>query len=88
MSNPQRCKHFNTKVNVGDAIGVTHQRKSLLEGVAQEQAVGTAVVTFASLTDAQQETVQKDAEERCILHVALFASEWGTTWKTEGGSAK
>jgi hypothetical protein len=67
MSSPQWCERFNTKVDVGAAIGVTCQHKSLLEHVAQEQtATGTAVVTFDSLSTADQELVQKDAEERHI----------------------
>jgi hypothetical protein len=63
MSNPQWYERFNTKVDVGDAIGVTHQHRSLLEHAAQEQSLGTAVVTFASLTAAEQEVVRKDTEE-------------------------
>jgi hypothetical protein len=57
MNNPQWYKCFNTKVDVGDAIGVTRQHKSLLKHVAQEQSVGTTVVTFASLTTDQQDVV-------------------------------
>jgi hypothetical protein len=56
-SNPQWYERFNTKVDVGDAIGVTRQHKSLLEHVAQKQSVRTTVVTFASLTSAQQDAV-------------------------------
>jgi hypothetical protein len=36
MSNPQWYKKFNTKVDVGSAIGITRQHKVLLEYVAQE----------------------------------------------------
>ena len=36
MSNPQWYEKFNTKVDVGSAIGVTQQHKVLLEYVAQE----------------------------------------------------
>jgi hypothetical protein len=36
LSNPQWYERLNTKVDVGDAIGVTHQHKVLLEYVAQE----------------------------------------------------
>jgi hypothetical protein len=62
------------KVDVGDAIGVTRQHRSLLEHVAQEQSSGTTVVTFASLTTAQQELVRKDAEERYLPYVFLRQS--------------
>ena len=36
LSNPQWYERFNTKVDVGDAIGVTRQHKVLLEYVAME----------------------------------------------------
>jgi hypothetical protein len=36
LSNPQWYECFNTKVDIGDAIGVTRQHKVLLEYVAQE----------------------------------------------------
>jgi hypothetical protein len=36
LSNPQWYEHFNTKVDISGAIGVTHQHKVLLEYVAQE----------------------------------------------------
>jgi hypothetical protein len=74
MNNPRWYERFNTKVDVGDAIGDTRQRKSLLEHVAQEQSVGTTVVTFASLTTAQQDAVRIDTEERCISYVFLRQS--------------
>jgi hypothetical protein len=45
MSNPQWYKNFNTKVDVGSAIGVTRQHKVLLEYVAQENHT----LTFAAL---------------------------------------
>jgi hypothetical protein len=66
MSNPQWYERFNTKVDVGEAIGVTCQHKLLLEHVAQEQLTGTTVVTFAGLTPDEQNAVRKDTEERYI----------------------
>jgi hypothetical protein len=74
MNNPQWYKRFNKKVDVRDAIGVTCQHKSLLEHVAQEQSAGTTVVTFASLTTAQQDAIQIDTEERYISYVFLRQS--------------
>jgi hypothetical protein len=75
MSNPQWYERFNTKVNVGVAIGVTRQHKSLLEYVAQEQnTTGTIVVTFDSLSTTDQELVRKDAEERYISYAFLRQS--------------
>ena len=76
MSNPQWYERFNTKVDVGEAIGVTRQHKALLEHVAQEQSVGTTsvVTTFDSLTLAQQEAVRIDTEERYISYAFLRQS--------------
>jgi hypothetical protein len=74
MSNPQWYERFNTKVDVGEAIGVTRQHKALLEHLAQEQTVGTTIVTFDSLTADQQAAVRIDAEERYISYVFLRQS--------------
>ena len=46
MSNPQWYEKFNTKVDVGSAIGVTRQHKVLLEYVAQENHT----LAFAALS--------------------------------------
>jgi hypothetical protein len=62
LSNPQWYKRFNTKVDVGDAIGVTRQHKVLLEYVAQDSHTRA----FVDLTAAEQKSVQEDAEERSI----------------------
>jgi hypothetical protein len=75
MNNPQYYERFNTKVDVGEAIGVTRQHKSLLEHVAQElPAVGGVPVTFDSLTPAQQLLVRDDAEERYLSYAFLRQS--------------
>jgi Reverse transcriptase (RNA-dependent DNA polymerase) len=70
MSNPQWYERFNTKVDVGEAIGVTRQHKVLLEYVAQE----LHQQTFASLTSAEQQIVRTDAEERYIAYAFLRQS--------------
>jgi hypothetical protein len=62
MTNPQSYGRFNTKVDVGEAIGVTRQHKVLLEYVAQE----LYQKSFVSLTRDEQHAVQTDAEERYI----------------------
>jgi hypothetical protein len=36
LYNPQWCERFNTKVDVGDAFGVTRQYEVLFESVAQD----------------------------------------------------
>jgi hypothetical protein len=59
MSNPQWYKKFNTKVDVGSAIGVTQQHKVLLEYMAQENHT----LTFAALSAEQKQAVCEDAEE-------------------------
>ena len=75
MSNPHWYERFNTKVDVGEAIGVTRQHKALLEYVTQEQFPSTStVVTFDSLADTQQDDVRKDAEERYVSYVFLRQS--------------
>jgi hypothetical protein len=55
LSNPQWYELFNTKVDVGDAIGVTRQHKVLLEYVAQE----THTSAFEDLGVVEQRVVIK-----------------------------
>jgi hypothetical protein len=54
LSNPQWYERFNTKVDVGDAIGVTRQHKVLLEYLAQE----LHTQAFADLGVAEQQIVR------------------------------
>ncbi len=70
MSNPQWYEKFNTKVDVGLAIGITQQYKVLLEYVAQENHT----LTFAALSGEQRQAVCKDAEERYISYTFLCQS--------------
>ena len=70
MSNPQWYERFNTKVNVGEAIGMTRQHKVLLEYVAQE----LHQQTFATLTDAEQQAIHMDAEECYVAYAFLKQS--------------
>jgi hypothetical protein len=67
MTNPQWYDRFNTKVDVGEAIGVTREKKVLLEYVAQE----LHQKTFVSLTRDEQHAVRTDAEERYIAYAFL-----------------
>jgi hypothetical protein len=53
MSNTQWYKCFNTKLDVGTAVGVTHQLKGLLDYVATE----LHPTTYESLPAAQQQAV-------------------------------
>jgi hypothetical protein len=70
LSNPQWYERFNTKVDVGDAIGVTRQHKVLLEYVAQDLHTRA----FVDLTAAEQKSVGEDAEERYISYAFLRQS--------------
>jgi hypothetical protein len=70
LSNPQWYECFNTKVDVGDAIGVTRQHKVLLEYVAQElhnQASG-------DLAAAEQLLVRDVAKEHYVSYAFLCQS--------------
>jgi hypothetical protein len=62
LSNSQWYELFNTKVDVGDAIGVTRQHKIILECVAQD----THTSALADLGAAEQQLVRDDAEERYV----------------------
>ena len=70
LTNPQWYERFNTKVDVGEAIGVTRQHKVLLEYVAKE----LHNQDFATLSDAEQQVVRDDAEERYISYAFLRQS--------------
>jgi hypothetical protein len=59
MSNPQWYEKFNTKVDVGPAIGITQQHKVLLEYVTQENHT----LAFTALSAEQKQAVHEDAEE-------------------------
>jgi hypothetical protein len=70
LSNPQWYERFNTKVDVGEAIGVTHQHKVLLEYVAQESYTHE----FADLGATEQQLVRDDAEEQYVSYAFLCQS--------------
>ena len=60
MSNPQWYERFNTKVDAGEAIGVTRKHKVLLGYVAQE----IYTQNFSALTEAEQLVTREDAKDR------------------------
>jgi hypothetical protein len=70
LSNPQWYERYNTRVDIGEAIGVTRQHKVLLEYVAME----SHAKAFATLTVAEQEAVRKDTEERYLAYAFLKQS--------------
>ena len=70
LSNPQWYERFNTKVDAGEAIGVTLQHKVLLEYVAQE----LYTQTFSTLTEAEQTVTCEDAKERYLSYAFMRQS--------------
>ena len=62
LSNLQWYERFNTKVDVGDAIGVTQQHKVILEYVTQELYTQTS----SAPTEAEQLVTREDSEERYL----------------------
>ena len=67
LSNPQWYERFNTKVDVGEAIGVTRQHKVPLDYVPQE----LYTQTFSEMKKAEQIVTHEDSEE-CYLSYALL----------------
>jgi hypothetical protein len=70
LSNPQCYEHFNTKVDVSGAIGVTRQHKVLFEYVAQESYTRA----FTDIGPVEQQLVRDNAEERYISYAFLRQS--------------
>ena len=70
MSNTQWYERFNTKLDVGAAVGVTHQHKGLLDCVAME----LHQTSFESLPAAEQQAVREDTEERYASLALLLQS--------------
>jgi hypothetical protein len=67
LSNPKWYEQLNTKVDVGEAIGVTHHNTVLLEYVPQESHTRA----FADLGAVEQQLVRDDAEERYVSYTFL-----------------
>ena len=70
LSNEQWYERFNTKIDVGNAIGATRQHKVLLQHVAAEKGA----TKFNDLTDSEQAVVREEAEERYLSYVFLRQS--------------
>jgi len=71
LSNEQWYERFNTRIDVGTAIGVTRQHQVLLEHVASETS---PPISFASMTPDQQSEVRTKAEERYLSYIFLRQS--------------
>jgi hypothetical protein len=70
LTNEQWYEQFNTKIDVGSAIGVTRQHQVLLEHVAAE----TGTTKFNDLTSDKQKITREKAEERYLSYVFLRQS--------------
>ncbi len=70
LSNEQWHERFNTKIDVGTAIGVTRQHQLLLKHVAAE----AGMLEFDDLPQDDQEEVRAKAEERHLSCVFLQQS--------------
>jgi hypothetical protein len=69
LSNEQWYERFNTRIDVGTAIGVTRQHQVLLDHVASETST-----TYAAMDAAQQKETRAKAEERYLSYVFLRQS--------------
>ena len=71
----QWYERFNTKIDVGNAIGVTRYHKVLLEYCANEHTTGSTFVTYR--------WSKKDAEERYVSYAFLKQSgrQHGNLWE-------
>lgn len=70
MTNGQWYERWNTRIDVGKAIGVTHEHKVLLDYVSKE----THPKVYEKLTTAEKKLVRADAEERYVSYVFLQQS--------------
>jgi hypothetical protein len=64
ITNEQWYERFNTRIDVGSAIGVTRQHHILLEHVASESAT-----TFDAMSAADQFETRQKAEERYLSYI-------------------
>ena len=70
ITNTQWYERFNTKLDVGIAVGVTHQHQALLDYVAME----LHQTAFENLSAAEQTNVREDTEERYASLAFLLQS--------------
>ena len=71
LTSTQCYERFNTKIDVGTAIGVTRQHEALLNYFGNEN---TARATYETLAGADKLTVRNDDEEQYISYVFLRQS--------------
>jgi hypothetical protein len=68
--NPQWYERFNTKVDVGEAIGVTRQHKVLLDYVSQEKYTKS----FADLEFVEHKIVRDYGKEQYVSYAFMRQS--------------
>jgi hypothetical protein len=71
LTNEQWYERFNTRIDVGSAIGVTRQHQVLLEHVASEES---PPLLFAAMSPDKQKATREKAEERYLSYVFLRQS--------------
>ena len=71
FTNTQWYEKFNTRIDVGTAIGVTRRHKVLLE---YEASVSDSKTKYKDLPPAKQQEIMERAEERYISYVFLRQS--------------
>jgi hypothetical protein len=71
LTNEQWYERFNTHIDVGSAIGVTHQHQVLLEHVASEDS---PLILFAAMSPDKRKAMREKAEARYLLYVFLRQS--------------
>jgi hypothetical protein len=72
LSNEQWYERFNTRIDVGTAIGVMRQHQVLLEQVASKAGAGTTFAKTAAGVDqtpAEQAAIREKAEERYLSYI-------------------
>jgi hypothetical protein len=71
LTNEQWYERFNTRIDVGSAIGVTRQHRVLLDHVVSEASPST---TFNATTPEEQLETRQKAKERYLSYVFLRQS--------------
>ena len=67
LTNDQWYENFNTKVDVGDAIGFTRDHEVLMEWTSQD----VQKQDFSTLQYAEKEVIKADAAERYLSYIFL-----------------
>ena len=76
LTNDQWCERFNTKVDVGKAVGVGHQHPAILEYATKELHKEKTVQhdIYETCNPDEKKLVEEHAEELCLACVMLHQS--------------